>query len=181
MAPHATIPNLLRRLIAIAALASAVACVPAPTGGSGAGALPAVVSLLDFAAYPEARLISQEAYSEKVGYIDRPGRSASRVYETPDDRRTIRAHYERLAHAHGWTLAQLPPGLDLDDFYNYEIARLTQGLYQVQVTVESHDNAPVADPGYNPPTPIPPTPVPSARPSAAPIGPMRIRIYAYVN
>lgn len=186
MAPHATFPNLFRRLLALVALASVVACVPGPTGGSGAGALPAVVAMLDFAAYPQARLISQEAYSENIGYIDRPGRSATRVYETPDDRRTIRAHYERLAQAEGWNLAPLPPGLALDDRHNYEIARLTKGPYQVQVTVEAHDGVSYGDPGfsepgYGEPGASPPTPAPSAAPSAAPPGPSRIRIYAYLN
>ena len=71
--------------------------------GAGPGALPAVVSMLDLTAYPGARFISQETNSENVAFVQRPGRYGSRVYETLDDPRLVRAHYERFAKANGAT------------------------------------------------------------------------------
>jgi hypothetical protein len=191
MSPHANVPQRLRRLVGLAALLlapSLVACVASPVGGPGA--LPAVVSMLDFTAYPKARLISQETVSENIGFIERPGRSAYRVYESKDDRRTIRAYYEKLAQVHGWSIAPLPQGLDPNDRTTYELARMNKGIYQVEVSSEDYSNTSYDEPYLPSPSPLPsdfesadpstwPSPAPS--PSPTPAGPSRIRIYVHMN
>lgn len=198
MSPHANAAQCLRRLVALTALVLApttLACMPSPVGG--AGAMPAVVATLDLAAYPKARLISQEAYPMNVGFIERPGQSATRLYETNDPPATIRAHYERLAKAEGWHIEPLP-----DEFPNYfagrTLARLSKGIYHFEVMFDN-DYAPdepiYADPPYgSSPTPLPsdfesadpstwpsPTPLPTATPTPLPKGPFRIRIHAYMG
>lgn len=187
MSPHANVPQRLGRLVGLAALLlapSLVACVASPVGG--AGALPAVVSMLDFTAYPKARLISQQTVSENIGFIERPGRSAYRVYESKDDRRTIRAYYENLAQVHGWSIAPLPQGLDPNDRTTYELARMNKGIYQVEVSSEDYSNTGYDEPSFPSPSPLPsdfastdPSPAPS--PSPTPQGPSRIRIYVSMN
>jgi hypothetical protein len=197
MSPHANVSRRLHRLIAVAAVVLApttFACVPSPVGG--AGALPAVVATLDLAAYPKARLISQEAHSENIGFIERPGRSASRLYETNDAPPAIRAHYERLAKTHGWRIEPLPEWAETDYSYGRTLASLSKGNYQFDVRFEDDYNPeePIyADPPYgSSPTPWPsdfesadpstwPSPEPTATPTPLPKGPFRIRINAHMN
>lgn len=199
MPPHANAAQRLHRLIALTALVLApttIACVPSPVGGPGA--MPAVVATLDLAAYPKARLISQEAYPMNVGFIERPGQSATRLYETNDPPATVRAHYERLAKTQGWRIEPLPEGTEPDYSSVRTLAMLSKGIYQFDVMLEDSyapDEPIYAEPPYgSSPTPLPsgfesadpstwpsPTPVPTATPTPLPKGPFRIRIHAYMN
>lgn len=198
MSPHANVSRRLHRLIAVAAVVLApmtLACVPSPVGG--AGAMPGVIATLDLAAYPKARLISQETNPENIGFIERPGRSATRLYETNDAPMTIRAHYERLARTHGWRIEPLPDNFS-NHFSGRMVARMSKGNYEFDVMLEDEyapEEPMYADPPYgSSPTPWPsdfesadpstwptPEPVPTATPTPLPKGPFRIRINAYMN
>lgn len=199
MSSSANVSRRLRRLIALAAVVLApttLACVPSPVGG--AGAMPGVIATLDLAAYPKARLISQETNPENIGFIERPGRSATRLYETNDPPAAIRAHYERLAKTQGWNIEPLPDGIDTTYVYSRTVAMLWKGIYQFDVMFENNhatDEPIYADPPYgSSPTPLPsgfesadpstwptPDPAPTATPTPVPKGPFRIRIHAYMH
>lgn len=113
-------------------------CVIATSGGPRA--VPEVTSMLQFAAYPKAHLISEEGSTTTIGFADVPGRYGTRIYETSDDRATVRSYYERLARTNQWTFT-VPDGSDDADYGTF--AELRRDRFSILIG-PSMDGTPAA-------------------------------------
>ncbi|MNT34116.1 hypothetical protein D3C72_1700740 [compost metagenome] len=158
--------------------------------GAGPGALPAVVSMLELTAYPGARFLAQETDSQNVGFVQRPGKYGSRVYETTDTPKAVRDHYERFAKSGGWKIVSQSENWE-DPSYGHFLAFQKAEFYvsvQPDYSGGGYDPGPIdatptvdpgagnwGTPGASPsPSPSPsaaPWPSPSATPSPSPSAP----------
>ena len=90
-----------RRILGAVAIAATLSACTSMTGGPGAS--PEVMGLLTFAAYPNARVVSQEFSTDTILIATLPGRSGSRTYQTDDTRAQVQAYYQALAQKEDWT------------------------------------------------------------------------------
>lgn len=152
------------RFLAIASIVLAptlTGCLVGTVGGPRV--VPEVTGMLTFSAYPNGKILSETGSTENISFADRPGRHASRVYETNDSRATVRQHYEALARTHGWSV--YAAGSD-DIGYGAEMVRLSKDKFNVSIY-------PDVGPGGNPqPSP---SPGPDGLPTPA-SGPFRFRV-----
>lgn len=122
-------------------LFSSSGCAIATAGGPRA--VPEVISMLQFAAYPKATLISEEGSTTTLAFASVPGRYGTRIYETADDRAAVRAYYERLARDNQWTFTAPEDGLpDVDTSYG-NLAELRRDRFSILVG-PTYDGTPAA-------------------------------------
>jgi hypothetical protein len=129
---------------------------------AGPGPSPELKSALDFAAYPNGKLIEDQAYADAAAVFAVPGRGGFRVYETSDTREQVRAYYERLANERHWSFS----GASADGYVS-----LTRDKFYISI---SPDNG-----AYQPPTPYGEGSA-SPQPSPSPT-PWRLRVSANVS
>ncbi|MNS36394.1 hypothetical protein D3C72_685840 [compost metagenome] len=153
------------RILAVASIILAPTlsgCLVGTVGGPRV--VPEVAGMLTFSAYPKAKLVSETGSTDNISFADRPGRHASRVYETTDSRATVRQYYEGLAHAHGWSVYS--SGNEDPGYYNTELVRLSKDKFNISVYSD-------VEPNGNP------APSPSPGPDGTPTprsGPFRFRV-----